>query len=204
VASVTNGTTIVLTETVDATQVVTLTFTQDSFSLPSDYLRDIQQTAWDRRNQWMLLGPDTPQYDQRNRSGIVPTGPRRRMRAIGYPRLARIWPPPSASNDYPGTLVREYQSKHWAYDSAGDSKREFTASSDVHVWDDDEMIIDGARWRYWAINGLPYQEIQRAYFEKIDRAWVMSAGAPVLSTRARRFPELISSANVQDSDFPSS
>lgn len=204
VASVTDGTTIVLTETVDATQTATLTFTQDSFDLPSDYLADVPQTSWDRRNQWMLLGPDTPQYDQRNRSGIVPTGPRRRMRQIGYPRRARIWPPPSASNDYPGTLVREYLSKNWAIDSIGDAKREFTANADTHVWDDDELLIDGIRWRYWEINGLPYQAVQARYFEKIDRAFVMSAGAPVLSTRGKRLPELISSANVQDSDFPSS
>jgi hypothetical protein len=203
VASVTNATTIVLSEPVTVTQVADLTFVQDAFDLPADWKRDLPQTAWDRRNRWALLGPDTPQRDQMNRSGIVPTGPRRHMRMIGYPKRARIWPPPTAINDYPGTLSREYVSKYWAVAADGVTrKREWTLDTDLHVWDDDELIIDGIRWRYWQINGLQYEDFRRAWYEKMDAALAASEGSPVLFLGRRRAGMLLSAAQIQDGAFP--
>ncbi len=202
VASVINATTIELTETVDATQVADITFTIDTFDLPEDYKRDIPQTAWDRRNQWELLGPDGPQVDQTLRSGIIPTGPRRRMRMIGYPRRARIWPPPSAAGDTPGTLVREYVSKYWIADSSGTRQRFFTANDDVHVWDEDDMLIQGTRWRYLQSKGLAFDDYRASYYEKIEAGSGAATGAPSLSLGRGQQSYLISSANIQDGNFP--
>lgn len=204
IQSITDATTLVLTETVDATQSgVTLTFTQDTFDLPSDWKRDIEQTQWDRRFQWRLIGPDSPQTDQWHRSGIVTIGPRRRFRRRGYPLRLRIWPPPSASSDYPGTLVYEYIGKSWAESAAGVRQTSFAADDDVHVFQEDDLLIDGIKWRYWHISGLPWQTFAKEYYEGMDMAKAASGGAPILSTNKRRAGYLITPANIQDGNFPS-
>lgn len=205
VASVTNSTTIELTETVDVSQSgATFTFVQDSFDLPADYYADVPQTQWDRRFQWRMLGPDTPQRDQQLRSGIVALGPRRRFRQTGFPKRFRIWPPPTASSDYPGTLVREYRSKYWVERASGVRDRLFTANDDGHVYPSDQMLVNGVKWRYWQINGLAYEDFRRDYFEEIEGEKAVNQGdAPVLSTNSRGASHLISSANVQDGNFPS-
>lgn len=205
VASVTNATTIELTEAVDVTQSgATFTFTQDSFDLPADYYADVPQTQWDRRFQWRMIGPDTPQRDQQLRSGIVALGPRRRFRQTGFPKRFRIWPPPTASSDYPGTLVREYRSKYWVNSAADVRKRLFTANDDEHVYPSDQMLVNGVKWRYWQINGLAYADFRDEYYEEIQGEKAVNQGdAPVLSTNSRPVSHLISAANVQDGNFPS-
>src|SRR5687768_6544164 len=35
-----------------------------SYSLASDYDRMISDTGWDRTNDWMMVGPDTPQINR--------------------------------------------------------------------------------------------------------------------------------------------
>jgi hypothetical protein len=207
IASITDGTTLELTETVDETQAgATFTFTRDTFDYPSDWKRDIPQTHWDRRFQWRLIGPDSPQMDQWHRSGIVTIGPRRRFRRTGAGTGVakfRIYPPPSASSDFPGTLVWEYMSKSWVIDANGVRSQAFSVDTDEHVFPDDDLLVMGVRWRYWHINGLPYKEMQKEYYENLSIVHGSAEGGPVLSTNNRRPGYLITPANVQDGNFPS-
>ena len=79
-----------------------LIFAQDTFNVPPEFKWFANRTMWDRTNHWELIGPMSPQADQWERSGIVTIGPRRRWRQIGVePTNWRLWPPPTASGDYP-------------------------------------------------------------------------------------------------------
>jgi hypothetical protein len=94
-------------------------------------------------------------------------------------------------------------SKYWAVAADGVTrKREWTLDTDLHVWDDDELIIDGIRWRYWQINGLQYEDLRRAWYEKMDAALAASEGSPVLFLGRRRAGMLLSAASIQDGSFP--
>lgn len=203
IESITDATTLELTQSVDVSQSgEDFTFTQDTFDLPADYYSSIQQTEWDRRFQWRLIGPDSPQTDQWHRSGIVTVGPRRRFRRVGRPAKMRIWPPPSAATDAPGTLAYEYRTKAWMQTAMGVLGTAFTANDDEHAFPDDDLLIDGVKWRYWQINGLPYKAFQKEYYENLDIVKGASSGGPVLSTTRRSPGYLISPANIQDGNFP--
>lgn len=186
-----------------ATQVgAALTFARDTYELPSDFDRYIPQTWWDRTNHWALIGPQSPQFDQWQRSGIVTTGPRLRWRQIGAGRTVfRLWPPPTATST-PDALVFEYVNDGWVMHIDGSLGNKFTADTDVTLFDDQIPIL-GCKWRMWQIKGFAYAAMQQEYLDFVNREIARDGGMPSLSMTRRKFPYLISSANVQDGNFPS-
>jgi hypothetical protein len=183
-------------------QTVQILASRDTYSLPSDFDHYISHTWWDRTNHWMLVGPQSPQFDQWQRSGIVTTGPRRRWRQIGHrPTAYRLWPPPQAS-DTPAALVFEFVSDGWVVGVDGTYKKRFTADTDTCLLDDDAMIL-GCKWRFWQIKGFSYGAMQQEAIDYVTRLKARDGGMPDLAMGRRKFPYLITSANVQDGYFPS-
>lgn len=79
-----------------------------SYPLAADFDRMIADTGWDRSNDWMMVGPDTPQINRYlNESGVAQTGARKRFRLQGAGIV--IFPTPTAIE----TLVYEYVSNRW-------------------------------------------------------------------------------------------
>src|SRR6185312_4232667 len=114
--------------------------------------RYIDHTWWDRTNHWMLVGPQSPQFDQWQRSGIVTTGPRRRWRQIGVrPTVYRLWPGPS-SQDTPAALVFEFIADGWVLHEDGSYGTKFTADNDVSILNSQALIL-GCKWRFRQVKG---------------------------------------------------
>jgi hypothetical protein len=179
----------------------TMTFARDTYNLPTDLSRYISHTWWDRTNHWMLIGPQSPQFDQWQRSGIVTTGPRIRWRQIGRrPTAWRVWPPPT-SQSVPDALVFEYVSDGWVEHEDGTFGKRFTADSDLSLLDDDALIL-GVKWRLWQIKGFDYAAMQTEYVDYVNRLKARDGGMPDLSMTRRSYPYLLTSANVQDGNFP--
>lgn len=185
-----------------ATEVgASLTFARDTYTIPSDFDRYISHTWWDRTNHWMLIGPQSPQFDQWQRSGIVTTGPRLRWRQIGVrPTVFRLWPPPTSAST-PDALVFEYINDGWVEHIDGSFGNSFTADTDVPLLND-QMFILGCKWRFWAIKGFDYGAMQQECLDFVNREKARDGGMPDLNMGRRRFPYLISSANVADGNFP--
>lgn len=206
VVEVIDGTSVRMDEPATGTQVgASLVFAQDTYAVPSDFSWFLNRTMWDRTNRWELIGPISPQMDQWQRSGVVTTGPRRRWRQIGLPLTNwRIWPPPTAGNDYPGTLVFEYVSKNWVLSAAGAGKTAFTADDDTSVVDPQAIIL-GIKWRFWQVKGMAYLAMQREYVDYVSRIAARDGGAPdlYLGRRSER-SLLLGPYNIQDGNFPSS
>lgn len=178
-----------------------LIFARDTYELPSDFDRYISHTWWDRTNHWMLIGPMSPQMDQWQRSGITTTGPRVRWRQMGRrPTVWRIWPPPTAQT-VPDALVFEFVSDGWVEHIDGTFGKRFTADTDTSLLDDDALIL-GVKWRMWQIKGFSYGAMQQEYLDFVNRLKARDGGMPDLAMGRRRFPYLISSANVQDGNWP--
>lgn len=182
---------------------VDLTFAKDTYDIPEDFSWFINRTMWDRTNMWELIGPISPQVDQWQRSGVVAQGPRRRWRQVGLPNTCwRIWPPPSAGNDYPGTLVFEYSSAYWAKDVAGTPIPKFAADTDEPILDPQAFIL-GLKWRMWQIKGFDYAAMQAEYLAYVQQLLGRDGGAPDLRlSRSRRNGYLLGPWNVQDGNWP--
>lgn len=204
IEEVVDGTTLTLEMESTASAVGTdLIFARDTYTIPSDFDHFIPHTWWDRTNHWMLMGPQSPQFDQWQRSGIVTTGPRLRWRQIGHrPTVFRLWPPPT-SQSVPDALVFEYVNDGWVAAADGTFKKRFTADDDTSLLDDDALIL-GCKWRMWQIKGFSYGAMQQEYIDYVNRLKARDGGMPDLDMTRRKFPYLITSANVQDGFFPGS
>lgn len=203
IAEVVDATTLTLEmESTESASGTTLTFARDTYTIPSDFDRYISHTWWDRTNHWMLMGPQSPQFDQWQRSGIVTTGPRKRWRQIGHrPTVFRLWPPPTAAS-VPEALVFEYVNDGWVVDADGVTfKKRFTADDDTTLLDNDALIL-GCKWRMWQIKGFSYGAMQQEYIDYVARLKARDGGMPDLDMTRRKFPYLITAANIQDGYFP--
>lgn len=196
-----NGTLRLGMESVATQTQAPLIFARDTYEIPSDFDHYISHTWWDRTNHWMLIGPQSPQFDQWQRSGIVTQGPRLRWRQIGVrPTVFRLWPPPTSAST-PDALVFEYVSDGWVLHIDGSYGNRFTADTDIPLLNE-QMFILGAKWRMWQIKGFAYSAMQQECLDFVNREKARDGGMPDLSMMRRKFPYLISAANVQDGSFP--
>lgn len=136
-----------------------LYFGQDRYQLPSDFGYFMTQTFWDRNFRWQLLGPLEAQEWQVLKSGISPTGPRRRFRVMS--NYFYIDPVPSEVDQE----VFEYYAQSWCQSSGGTSQVLWTADTDKYILDDDMMIL-GIKWRYLRAKGLDYIEEYRTWEDR--------------------------------------
>ena len=190
---------------------VSITFSKDRYDLPSDFLNIINDTEWDRTNHWRLAGPMSPQEDEWVRSGIVTTGPRRRIRITSVyggasatqNRVMQIWPAP-ATTDGASTLSYEYMSTSWVrFISAGVAfiKGTFTVDTDVCIFPN-ALMVAGLKRRFWSIKGFDTTDLENEYQLERQKAISQDAGAQVLGMGRRRSPMFVSPGNIQDGNFP--
>jgi hypothetical protein len=204
ILSVTDGTTIVLDKWANASGAEDLTFIKDTFALPDDMAYWLPQTHWDSRFMWALIGPTNSQFDAWQRNGIVGPYPRRQFRKQGpRPTAFRIFPPPSSSGDYPGTLTFRYITENAVEDENGATKRLFTANTDVPLIDDDRLIILGTKWRWQQAKGFDYGPLQEEYYNWLDGSTVIDKGETVLAVDGGDAGEnWLDQFHVQDGSFP--
>jgi hypothetical protein len=174
---------------------VTMAFGQESYSLPSDYDYMIEETAWDRGYRWQLYGPLTPQEWQVLKSGLSPTGPRRRWRLMGG--LFYLDPIPYDSN----LLVFEYYSVNFATAADTTAKALFTADSDTYVLPDD-LLVMGLIWRWRRAKGLDYTQEYDSWKRRLDEEIARDTGAQTLRLDVGQAGvKFLSTANVPDTGF---
>lgn len=177
---------------------------RDTFDIPEDFKWFLNRTMWDRTNHWELIGPMSPQGDEWQQSGIVTVGPRKRWRQVGIPNTCwRIWPPPSATTDYPTTLVFEYVSDYWVKSVAGVPQPFFTADTDTPIVDAQAIILT-AKWRLWQAKGFSYGAMQQEANDYISRLAARDGGSPDLSLGQNRWEDdyLLTSWNAPDGNWP--
>lgn len=169
-----------------------LTFAKVEYPLPSDWLKQIPQTEWDRTNRWPLMGPISPQEWQSFQSGVVYSGPRLRFRIMA--NTMYVDPPPTAHD----TLAYEYISQNWVLSTLGVGKAAFTADTDTFIFDD-SLLMEGLILRWNKRKGFAYDE------KDFDRILSMAMGqdrsAPKLSLAPINGSILITNRNVPETGF---
>lgn len=199
VLSVDSATQVTLDTVATATgTAVALTFGQDAYSLPSDIAYFIPTTFWDRSYRWQLLGPLSAQEWQVLKSGISPTGPRRRFRVMG--NLFYIDPVPADSTS---VEAFEYYSNAWCQSVAAAAQSIWTADTDFYTLDDDCFIL-GLKWRFKAAKGLEYTQEKYDYDMACERVVARNGGNRDLPLNASASGiRLLNNMNVPDTGFGS-
>lgn len=174
---------------------------QEAYAFPSDYSYIIGQTEWDRTQRWQLVGPATPQEWQLIKSGLSPTGPRRRFRIMrdAASTVNKIYlnPVPDTVN----TIVFEYYTTQWCASSGGTGKTLFSVDTDVPLIDDNLFIL-GIKWRFLRSKGLPYDDEFDQYETLKQRLMSREAASRPLPLGLTNLnPILLSNANIPDTGF---
>lgn len=200
------------TITMSANTVATATTTGASFfcgqvayPLPTDFSYFMTQTFWDRAFRWQLLGPLDAQEWQVLKSGISPTGPRRRFRVFNNQFV--IDPVPGFSTSDNGSPeVYEYYSNAWCQSTggtAGTLQTVWTADTDNYCLDD-ECLTLGVMWRYLRAKRLSYDEEKRTYDLLAQRVMSRDGGNRNLPLNASASGiRLLNQMNVPDTGFGS-
>jgi len=182
---------------------VPVLFMRDTYPMPDGFDWFNNRTMWDRTNRWELIGPDSPQQDQWQRSGIVATGPRRHFRKLGpFNSSFRIWPAP-AEITAPLQLVYEFLSINAvSYQGTETFVQYFTDDTDQTLLDDNAVIM-GIKWMFWEIKGFgSYITLQNRWVDYVHRLMARDGAAPTLKVVKRINPLFLSPANVQDGFWP--
>lgn len=162
ITAVGSGTVTVNNPAANATTSTSIAFGQQAYSLPSDFDFMITGTQWDRGYRWQIFGPLTPQEWQVLKSGLSPTGPRRRFRLMG----GQFWLDPIPYDQ--NLLVYEYYSLNFALNGGVKPNNFFVSDTDTYVLEDDLMIL-GLIWRYKRAKGLDYTQEFKTYQDAVQR-----------------------------------
>jgi hypothetical protein len=188
---------------------VTVTSGTDTYAVPTDFLKMVNDSMWDTTNHWQMIGPVTSQeWEEIKRGAIATTGPRKRWRLIGeadgtYAASAtayyvQIDPSPTNSSD---TFFYEYISNGFARQNSDAAAGIFDHDSDVPILPE-QLFILGGIWRWKAAKGLDYVEDKRTYDQALETYIATDRAARKLSmSRVRSGPRLLDLSNVPDSGF---
>lgn len=194
------GGTVTLSRAATATaSTVTLTFSQIRYAFPADFDRLVDNTQWDKSQNWPIYGPETGQEWQWLKSGFVASTPIYRYRQLGG--LFQIWGPLGA-NDYDGF---EYISTYWVGASTPLTltKTAFAVDTDVCVFPD-RLMIAGLKMRFAESQGMErYATYAQDWNRQLSIAKAAEAGSKTLSMAPRPSTAILNWWNIQDGNFPS-
>lgn len=156
------------------------------YSLPSDFGRFIDDTAWDATNYWEMRGPLTPQDWALRKYGIIGVSAfRKRWRvkraSTGNTRKFAIDPTPTSADDF----VFEYVSNGWVI-KASDSTvtNAWTADTDTTVFDE-YLFEQGIIWRWGSRKGFDITVDLPDFENELEKAIARDGGASKLSLSAQ-------------------
>lgn len=199
VQSAPSGATIPLSQPATSTNTgQTYTLTKVKYTMPTDYDRQIDRTHWDKTKHWEMLGPETAQQWEWLISGYISTGPRIRYRIFGD--YFQIWPFVASAE----TIGFEYISRYWVFGAGSidntPNQQRFTTDTDTCMFPD-RLMVNGLKLRYYDAKGLDSTALQIAYQSELDIAKANDAGSATLSFAPRQSGVLITSDNIQDSNY---
>lgn len=167
-----------------------------SASLPSDFLRPINGTWWDRTQDWKLREGMLPQgWRWLNESSLANASPIASLRVAG-----------NAINYYPTTntgnaFVFDYISNGWAIDGDDSSaKSAFTKDTDTCVFRD-RLMINGIKLKFFEAKGFDTLIQTRDFARSLESA-MSEQGAPTLSINGSGMgARLLDYGNVPDGGY---
>jgi hypothetical protein len=200
VQNVDSGSQVTLNQPAATTVAGTYQFGQSDYSLPSDFLRLVDNTLWDRSRFWSMRGPQSPQQWQLYKSSVIgrATIQRRfRFRSINGVQSFSIDPVPL---DNGSALVFEYVSSSWCQSSGGTPQTSWLADTDTGIVDE-YLLQLGIRWRMLRRLGMAYDVEMSEYETQVLKAMANDGGAAILNLTPSDGLTLLSPWNVPETNF---
>jgi hypothetical protein len=169
------------------------------YNLPADYIRMVDQTGWNRTNDFPLGGPLTPQtweYIQARGSTVT-------FRILFRPRNRKL--EFANGTDTPGSqsIAFEYMSSYWVQatgQSAG-NKAAPTASTDTILFDS-HLMVKALKRAFLREKGFDASVAEADYRRALDSVMRDDSPAPVLSLNGVRSAEsLLDGSNLPDTGY---
>ena len=181
----------------------TTTASTAEYSLPSDFDRFIDETAWDQTNYRAMRGNLSPQAWQAKKSGLIASSQfdrswRVKRAASGVTNKFNVDPTPTTTGD---NLIFEYVSNSPIVKASDSSvTTAWTADADTTLLD--ETLVElNMIWRFKSAKGWAYA-IDLADFEsQRDMAIAADGGAPTIYMAGRSFD--LPEPNIPDTGFGS-
>jgi hypothetical protein len=172
------------------------TFTSEAatsaYSLPSDFLRIVPNTLWDRTNDLQMLGPLTPAQWQYYKGAItsdVGLAVRWRLRPTSGVLKFELENPGAA------TIAFEYVSDNWCASSSGTGQSDWAADTDVPLFEENLVFREGW-WRALRAFGFPYEDQKNDSRKWLKHIWERERGgganinmAPAVATFTANLPD---------------
>jgi len=120
---------------------------QDRYALPADFRRMVNDTQYDRSNQWRIIGPTSARQDTVLRESRLSISIFSRFRLYGTTDI-RLFPVPTGQQ-----VFFEYISSHFGRSSTGSPKGRLNADTDTTVFRC-QVLVAGLKWKYMAAKGF--------------------------------------------------
>lgn len=179
--------------------VFTLEAGKSSYDLPPDWNYFIDQTQWDRTNNWPLLGPKSPAEWAWLKGGLTASFPRMRYRVMGT--KLEVYPTPQSDTKY--DLAMEYVSENWSqHDPAGTVPDATMVIADGDkVWYHPWIMIKFTKLKWTQLKNFD-TTAAGADFQRIwDSVRGKDVGAPVLSLTPQHAPVFIGAHSIPDGNW---
>lgn len=174
---------------------VDLTFGQIAYNLPSDFEYFVQKTFWDNQFKWALIGPITAQEKQVLRYGVVASGPRNKF----YIRQNKMWLDPTPTDNV--IIAYDYYSNAPVAVDGGGYSNVWTTDDDTYLLDED-VFIQGIKWRFLRAKGLDYMEEYENYTQDVQRTISRDGGTRDLQLNGDGFNvQFLNGYNIPDTGF---
>lgn len=151
--------------------------------IPTDFLRFLEGTVWNRTTTWQVVGPLDAVTWQSEKANLSTRAQPAFMIRNG---LWLMTPTPTAGD----TIAYEYITKYIGYDGSSTERTAFSADDDEAYFDDEALIL-GVVWRYRKAEGWDYSEEFREYEMQVYNVYKMDGGRSKLDMRGphqRRHP----------------
>jgi len=160
--------------TKEATFTTVATETQTTLStVAADFDHYINETMWNRTQNWRVLGPLTPEEWQRKKASAAQAQIGNWFRIRGDSIL--FYPTPAAGE----SIYFEYTSTKWCQSEASVAQAAWAADTDTALIDE-EIIRLGIVWRFRKAKGFDYGEDFRTYEAALEAVFGADAGNPLV------------------------
>jgi hypothetical protein len=144
----------------------------DSFDLPADFGRIVNQTLWNDSNRRQMFGPQTAQQWGWVRFGIVATGLMYRYRIIDNKLV--VFPTPGLNEQINFFYIR----KNWVRAASGMVfQDEVLAPGDTPLFDRG-LMIKGLKVKLWGQKGFDTTALAKSYNDELASFMAQNGGAP--------------------------
>lgn len=158
-----------------------------SYALPEDFDHHINETAWDRTNQWPLVGPVTAQHWQFRKSGITTVTPRKEFRVKGWSNAQFFVNTTPDSDDNGDTFAFEYSSLTWVRPVAWAASTTFAAdaycSYNENIYQTSAGGVTGATAPTHTSGSASDDSVTWTYVSDAYQTFIADTDVPILSSQ---------------------